>query len=164
MMKNQTVTIEEQINQLEHCVEAFKRSVESLDERLFLKNVTDWTVRDIVAHLIGWNRYIVRGARQILRGELPFYDVSPGPDYSNVNAEIVREYADTDRSVLLVRLVASKKELMSFLRTLDTGMWDRDFGVRHKGETLTVKSTVNDLIADYHHHRGQLEEFRMSSA
>ncbi len=164
MMKNQTVTIEEQINQLERCVEAFTRSVASLEERLFLKKVTNWTVRDIVAHLIGWNQYIVRGVRQILRGELPFYDVDPGPDYSNVNAVLVREYADTDRSVLLVSLVASKKELMSFLRTLDTDMWDHDFGVRHKGETLTVKSTVNDLIADYHHHRGQLEEFRMSSA
>jgi hypothetical protein len=111
----------------------------------------------MVAHLIGWNRYVVRGARQILRGELPFYDVDPGPDYSNVNAALVREYADTDRSALLKSLVASTEELTAFLRTVDPDTWDRDFGVRHKGETLTVKSTVDDLIADYHHHREQLE-------
>ncbi len=164
MVKGQTVTLEEQIDQLEHCVEAFAGSVASLDERLFLSNVTSWTARDIVAHLIGWNRYIVTGARQILRGELPFYDMDPGPSYSNVNAALVLEYADTDRSVLLESLVASTKELTDFLRAVDSHKWDRDFGVRHEGETLTVKSTVDDLIADYHHHRVQLEEFRTSAA
>jgi hypothetical protein len=163
-MEGQTVTLEEQIDQLERCVEAFAGSVTSLDERLFLRKVTSWTARDIVAHLIGWNRYVVRGSRQILRGELPFYDVDPGPNYSNVNAALVRERADTDRSVLLESLVASTRELTGFLRAVDSDMWDRDFGVRHKGEPLTVKSTVNDLIADYHHHRVQLEEFRASAA
>ncbi len=77
-----TVTLEEQVDQLERCVEAFAGSVASFEERLFLRKVTSWTARDIAAHLIGWNRYVVRGARQILRGELPFYDVDPGPNYS----------------------------------------------------------------------------------
>ncbi len=158
------MTPEEQSEQLERCVEAFAGSVAALDERLFLRKVTTWTARDMVAHLIGWNRYVVRGARQILRGELPFYDVDPGPDYSNVNAVLVREYPDTDRSALLESLTASAEELTAFLRAIDTEAWDRDFGVRHEGETLTVKSTVDDLIADYHHHREQLEGFRTSTA
>ena len=154
------MTVNEQINQLERRVVAFVGSVASLDERLFLRDVTNWTVRDIVAHLVGWNRYIVIGARQILQGELPFYDVDPGTDYSNVNAALIRECADTDRSALLESLAASTRELTAFLRAIDPAAWDRDFGVRHKGETLTVKSTVDDLIGDYHHHRVQLEEFR----
>jgi hypothetical protein len=158
------MTLEEQLERLERCVEAFARSVTALDERLFLRKVTNWTARDMVAHLIGWNRHIVRGARQILRGELPFYDVDPGPDYSNVNAVLIREYADTDRSALLESLAAATEELTDFLRAVDPDTWDRDFGVRHDGETLTVKSTVDDLIADYHHHREQLEEFRTSAA
>ena len=158
------MTPEEQSEQLERCVEAFAGSVAALDERLILRKVTTWTVRDIVAHLIGWNRYVVSGSRQILRGELPFYDVDPGPDYSNVNAALVREYADTDRSALLESLAASTQELTAFLRGVDPDKWDRDFGVRHQGETLTVKSTVDDLIADYHHHREQLEDFRTSGA
>ncbi len=157
------MTIEDQIDHLEHCVEAFAGSVTALDERLLLRNVNGWTARDIVAHLIGWNRHIVRGAKQILRGELPFYDVDPGPDYSKVNAALVRECGDTDRSALLESLAASAGELTAFLRAIDLGEWDRDFGVRHEGETLTVKSTVDDLVADYDHHRGQLEEFGAST-
>ena len=148
--------IEDQIRQFENCVEDFAGSFASLDKRLILRKVTNWTARDIVAHLIGWNRYILQGSRQILRGELPFYDINPGADYSNVNAELIREYTDTDRSVLLKRLADSTNELAIFLRTIDPVDWDRDFGVRHNGETITVKSTMEDLIADYHHHRVQL--------
>ena len=165
--------IEEQINQYERCVEAFAASVTALDERLFFRNVNGWTPRDIVAHLIGWNRQIVLGAKQILCGELPFYDVDPGPNYSKVNAVLVRECDDTDRSVLLERLAGSKGELITFLRAIAPGEWDRDFGIRHKGEKLTakstaddlvtVKSTVDDLIGDYDHHRIQLEELGASA-
>jgi hypothetical protein len=85
------VTVEDQIDQFEHCVEAFVASVTALDESLFRRDVNGWTPRDIVAHLIGWNRYKVLGAKQIMRGELPFYDVDPGPDYSKVNAALVSE-------------------------------------------------------------------------
>lgn len=156
------MTQEEQIARLEQVVEAFADAA-VLDQRLFLGEVTRWTARDIVAHLIGWNRYIVRGAEQLIRGELPFYDVDPGPDYSRVNAALVREYAETDQSALLEALASSTRELAAFLRTIGPDAWDRDFGVRHKGETLTVRSTVDDLIADYHHHRIQLEEYRARS-
>ena len=157
------MTIEDQIDQLEHCVKVFAGSVTALDERLFLSEVTGWTVREILAHLIGWNRHIVRGSQEILRGELPFYDVDPGPDYSKVNAALVREYGEVDRAALLESLAASTGELTEFLRAIDPGDWDRDFGVQHDGETLTVKSTVDDLIADYDHHRVQLENFRASA-
>ena len=152
------MTVDEQMDKLEHGVQAFAASVVGLDEGIFLSSFHGWTPRDIVAHLIGWNRHIVRGAKQILSSELPFYDVDPGPDYSKVNAALVRQYSDTDRSVLLERLAESAGELIAFLRPIDPGEWDRDFGVRHKGEKLTVKSTVDDLIADYDHHRVQLEE------
>lgn len=157
------MTIEEQVRQLEDCVGSFAASAAALDQRLFLRKVTNWTPRDIVAHLIGWNRHIVRGAEQILRGELPFYDVDPGPDYFKVNAALVRAYPETDRTALLTSLAASARELTVFLRAMNPGAWDRDFGVRHGRETLTVRSTVDDLIADYHHHRTQLEELRGSA-
>jgi hypothetical protein len=164
------VTVREQIDRLERCVEAFTASAAELDESLFLRRINGWTPRDIAAHLIGWNRHIMRGAKQILVGELPFYDVDPGPDYSKVNAALVRQYADTDRTALLAELAESSAELTAFLGSMDPGDWSRDFGVRHAGEELTVdstagelvtvKGTVDDLIADYEHHRVQLEELR----
>lgn len=154
------MTVEDQIEKLESAVYEFAATVSALDDSLILRSVHGWTPRDILVHLIGWNRHIVQGSKQILRGELPFYDVDPGPDYSRVNAALIRVYRETKRDVLLESLAASVGDLTEYLRSLAPEDWDRDFGVRHDDETLTVKSTVADLIADYDHHRAQLEELR----
>ena len=51
------MTVEDQLEHFGRCVEAFAGSVAALDERVFLRKVTDWTVRDIVAHLVVTNQH-----------------------------------------------------------------------------------------------------------
>ena len=148
--------IADQIAELTRSVDAFERCVASLDEGVFLKPLRRWTPRDIVAHLVGWNRHVIEGSRQILKGDLPFYDVDPGEDFANVNAELIRNYPSQDRDQLLEELRSSERELTAFLRSVDESTWDRDFGVRNEGATITVRNTVDDLIADYAHHQQQL--------
>ena len=149
--------IDEQIGRLEQGVAGVERAVAALDEDVFLGELGRWTPRDIVAHLIGWNLSVIEGSQQIQRGELPFYDVEPGENYANVNAALVREHVSTNRVELLNELRDSAEELASFLRSLDTSSWENDYGVRHGDEVLTIRGTVDDLIADYEHHRRQLE-------
>ena len=149
-------TIETQKGELAAAVESFARLVEALDEKTFLGPLGRWSARDVVAHLIGWNRYTVQGARQIVRGELPFYDVDPGQDYANVNRTHVREYPSRVRDELLAELRISARELSEALSALDSDTWSRDYGVRHNGQTITIGSTVDDLIVDYAHHAEQI--------
>jgi len=153
------MTIEEQITKLGESVEELALCVNSLKEEWFLKKLGRWSPRAIVAHLIGWNRYVIEGSRQIMRGELPFYDIDPGENYRNVNAVLVDVYPSRNRQHLLDELEASTRELQQFLRTLDTAEWSRDYGVRHKGATITVQNTVDDLIEDYTKHLEQIEEW-----
>jgi hypothetical protein len=150
------MTIEAQLERLHENLDDLCQSVVSLDERLYLRPIRQWSARDIVAHLVGWNRYLVRGADQIKRGELPFYDIDPGPDYSHVNAVLVREYASTNRDELLDELRASAQELEEYLRSLDATEWDRDYGVRHAGTMVTIRNSIDELIDDYRHHREQI--------
>lgn len=156
--------IETQRTELAEAVEAFSREIESLDETRFLGPLGRWSARDVVAHLIGWNRYTVRGMQQILRGELPFYDVDPGDDYAKVNRAHVRDYPSRAKLELLTELRASARELSGALSALDPEAWGRDHGVRHKGQVVTVKSTVQDLIVDYAHHGGQILELARQAA
>ena len=149
--------IGDQIAELNRSVDAFERCVASLDEGAFQKPLGRWTPRDIVAHLVGWNRHVIGGSRQILKGELPFYDVEPGEDFANVNAELIRKYPSQERDELLKELRGSERELTAFLRSVDESAWDRDFGVRNQGAPITVRNTIDDLIADYAHHQEQLE-------
>jgi hypothetical protein len=153
---NRVNGIDTQKSELAEGVEAFVKEIESLDEETFLGPLGRWSARDVVAHLIGWNRYTVRGMQQIVRGELPFYDVDPGENYANVNQALVRDYPSRNKLELLTELRASTRELSEALSALDSDTWSRDYGVRHKGQVVTVKSTVEDLIVDYAHHGEQV--------
>ena len=111
------MTIEKQIARLRAAVAALAASAASLSEEGFLTRANGWSPRDIVAHLIGWNRYVIEGSRQIRRGELPFYDVDPGEDYSTVNAALVREYPSQDKQALITTLcsVTSSEDTSEFV-------------------------------------------------
>ena len=141
----------------EAAVAEFIRCIEALSSDQLLAPLGKWTPRDIVAHLIGWNRYVVRGSRQLQRGELPFYDVDPGENFGKVNAALVEEYPEADGVELLSELRKSADELCAFLDALEESEWQRDFGVRHGDEVLTIRGTVDELIRDYPHHREQIE-------
>ena len=147
----------DQINELDRAVRAFERVIMELDPDAFLERLGGWTPRDVVAHLVGWNVYVVDGSRQLQRGELPFYDQDPGDNYAKVNAELIRKHRSTDRNTLVLALESSANALKAFLRDIEDWAWERDFGVRHGDETRTVRGTVTDLIQDYDHHRRQIE-------
>ena len=151
--------IDAQVARLDNGVEKLAAAVASLGEKQFLKRLNGWSSRDIVAHLIGWNRLIIEGSKQITRGELPIYDVDPGENYSKVNAELIRKYPSTDLHELLEELRISARELGQYLETLDADTWQRDFGVRHWDSTVTIRNTVDELIEDYDHHQRQIEKW-----
>ena len=76
-----------------------------------------------------------------------------------MNAILIREYSSENRTELLDELKESAKELIAFLQTLDPGEWARDYGVRNMGAIVTIRSTVDELIADYDHHRDQIMDW-----
>ena len=150
--------LNQQVKRLGQAVKSFEAGIVALSEGSFLSKLNGWSPRDFVAHLIGWNRHVVHGSEQIQRGELPFYDIDPGENYSKVNEALVRHYDSTDRKLLLEQLRASARELQDFLESLDSEVWARDFGVRHGGTQVTIRDTVDELIDDYDHHRRQIED------
>ena len=153
------MNIETQIAKFDQSIEDFVHCVASLNKELFLKRPNHWSPRDVVAHLIGWNRYIIEGSNQIRRGELPFYDIDPGEDYSKVNAVLVLEYSSRDRQEMLDELQVCYQELKRFIQSLDSSEWSRDYGVRLKGAVITIQNTVDELIEDYDIHTERIKEW-----
>ena len=153
------MSIEEQVNKLARCIEDFAGYIDSLPKNLFLKKIDDWSPRDILAHLIGWNRYTIEGGQQIARGETPTYFVDPGDDFCKVNAVLVREYHSTNKQELLRQLELSARELKEFLLSLDPAEWESDHGVSYEGGHVTIKNTVAALIGDYVQHKEQIKQW-----
>ena len=149
----------ESIAEFDRTLIDFIHCIESLDEGLFLSKLKNWSPRDIIAHLIGWNHHVVKGCTQIQSGVLPFYDIDPGDDYSKVNADIVKEISSTKREELIEQLTVSAEALKKFIRTISPEDYTQDFGVRHKDEVQTIGGTFDELIDDYNYHKNKIEEW-----
>ena len=152
-------SIEAQIERFFGGVRELSAAVDTLSPDAFLGPLGNWSPRDIVAHLIGWNRYAVLGAEQLLKGELPFYDKDPGEDYCNVNASLVAEYPSENRTELLAEHEKAASELALFLRSLSPQEWGRDSGVEFDGEALSIRETVDEIIEDHLYHSAQIRDW-----
>jgi hypothetical protein len=151
--------VENQIRRLRAAARELESSLEPVEDERLLARLGSWSPRDIVAHLVGWNRAVIRGSRQLLGGELPFYDEDPGYDYSKVNARFVVETASKEKRELMSELRTSLDELAAFLEALDPDDWQRLTNVVHRQERLSVRATVDELIEDYFHHSRQIREW-----
>jgi hypothetical protein len=152
------MTIKTQVNRFDHSVKDFARCIEALSEKSFLAKLNGWSPRDILAHLIGWNRYTITGCEQIRKGQIPFYFIDPGDDFSKVNAVLVQQYAATDQKELLGELEVSAQALKQYLLSLTPTEWEADYGVRYAGSPITIRNSVEALLEDYIAHRQEIEE------
>jgi hypothetical protein len=143
----------DQLGKFEKAYQDFVGVVDSLTPADFLRSLGDWTPRDIVAHLIGWNRNILIGCQQIQAGISPFYHGDGLNDYRTINAESIVRYDSTDRDALLRELAQGKDELTTFLRGVADQDWGRDFGVQHyRGGAATIGRSVESITRDYADH------------
>ena len=139
--------------------ERFEACIGALAEGSFLRPMDGWSPRDVVAHFIGWNRYTIRGCRDILCGVSPFYLRDEPNDFRNVNAVSVQQYASESQPTLLRELDASFEELKAYLLTLAPSEWRRETGVKHKWAPITVENSVAGLRGDYDAHRKAIERW-----
>ena len=155
------MTRDEQIVQLNKAHQDFVKGVLALSEDGFLGSLGDWTPRDIVAHLIGWNRNIRIGCEQIRTGVSPFYHVDGPNDYRNENAKSIARYNSRERSVLLTELASSKDELVAYVMGIDERDWDKDFGPQHyRGGPATIARSIASLTGDYLGHTEEIVKGR----
>ncbi len=147
----------DQLEQFNNAFEQFVGVVESLNREQFLASLGDWTPRDIVAHLIGWNRNILVGCQQIQSGLQPFYHADGPNDYRNVNSETIARFNSTDRPALLRELEKGKDLLVSYLEGVGEQDWNKDFGARHyRGGPATIRRSIESLTQDYLAHATEI--------
>lgn len=138
----------------------FVRCIETLPEDLWLKPIINWTPRDIVAHLIGWNVYVREGCDLLRAGKTPAYLNDREHDYRHVNAASVERYTARDRPTLLKELEASFRDLEHYLAGLDPAAWNADTGVQLGGRPVTIRNSIRAFARDYNNHRQRIEQWQ----
>jgi len=136
----------------------FTASVQSLTDPQFLETMDGWTPRDVVAHLIPWNRFMIQASKSILAGEAPAYFVDAPNDYANINAAFVEHHSSRAKAVLLQELASSMQEFDEFIGSLASSELSASHGVSHcSGEPATVAKIIRSLASDYEHHTRQIK-------
>jgi DinB family protein len=141
-------------------VREFVQCIEALPETLWLTKIINWTPRDVVAHLIGWNLYVREGCDLLRAGKTPAYLNDREHDYRHVNAASVERFASRDKRTLLGELEDSFRALEQYLVELDFATWGADTGVRLNSQPITIRNSIRAFARDYDNHRHRLEQWQ----
>jgi hypothetical protein len=118
-----------------------------------------WSVKDILAHFIGWDKTNLLAAKSILKGELPAFYEHRDPDWQTYNAILVKKYKKGSFQELLTVVKNSQNKLIKFLQTIPPEHFNKDFGVRFRGYKVTIQRLLEAEREDEETHLQQITDF-----
>ncbi|MBU0976001.1 MAG: ClbS/DfsB family four-helix bundle protein [Patescibacteria group bacterium] len=90
-------------------------SVRERDWEKKLRKDWNWTLHDLLAHLIGWDEGCLKAAKDFLKRKRPEYD---GFEDRVYNEKFVKLYSKLSRELLLKRFFKSREAISRFLKSL----------------------------------------------
>jgi hypothetical protein len=118
-----------------------------------------WSVKDLLAHLVGWDYANMEAATQVLAGKLPGFYADYDRDWKSYNARLVAEHRRDSFAELLSLVEDSHQKLIDLLETVPAEELHRDRGVRFKGYKVTIARLLQAEIDDCKTHHTQIKEF-----
>ena len=118
-----------------------------------------WSVRDMLAHLAGWDYANRDAVKNLLAGKLPAFYKHHGGDWQTYNAMLVKKYRSTTFRELHATLKKSQKELVEYLQTIPPEYFNRDFRVRFRVYKVTIQRLLEADVKDVHIHHQQIVDF-----
>ncbi|MCE7982643.1 MAG: DinB family protein [Caldilinea sp. CFX5] len=123
-----------------------------------------WSIKDLLAHLVGWDFTNIEAATDIRAGRRPRVFEQWDPGWVTYNAELVRKYKCEDFSALLTAIQASHAALLAFVQNLPAADIAKDYGVRSpSGTNVTVAVFLQYEIEDESRHYQQIQEWLTGS-
>jgi len=154
-MSNQNVS-----SHLAHAHQHFSKLIGSLSDEQFLSPMNGWAPRDVVAHLIGWNRLMIEASLSLRAGKPPAYYDDAEHDYSNINASFTTKHSSRSKQELLAELQSSIETLVKFVDGLPIEELTANHGVLdHSGDPATIADLIDSLAGDYQDHAREIEEW-----
>ena len=120
-----------------------------------------WTVKDLVAHLVGWDYANLEGVEAVLAGRLPAFYAHYDPDWRAFNAGLVSAYR---RDSLAEGIGAAEESLYNLLaaaQAVSAAEFVQDHGVRSPGgRRVTIVMLLSAEAGDERKHLQQLKARR----
>ncbi len=134
---------------------ARKVPAEQLDQ-VFLGT---WSIKDLLAHLIGWDFTNIQAIQEILAGQPPEFFQYYDKDWQSYNARLVATYRKEPFEALLAEVESSHRQLISYLRSLSPAEVVNGKGRSPRGRTITIRNLLLSEAGDEQAHARQVQSF-----
>jgi hypothetical protein len=119
-----------------------------------------WTVKDLLAHLAGWDFTNLQAVQEILAGQRPTFFRYFDQDWHTYNQQLVEQYRIEPWPALWAEVNDSHEQLISFLRGLSAQELVNGKTRSEKGRTVTIRNLLLSEAGDERRHAEQVAAFR----
>jgi hypothetical protein len=119
----------------------------------------EWSAKDLIAHLIGWDFTNLAAVQEILDGRYPGFFQYYDKDWRSYNARLVEEYKVEPFSALLVEVEDSHHQLVSFLEASPAEQVVGGKARNITGRTISIRSLLRYEGRDEIDHASQVRAF-----
>ena len=116
----------------------------------------DWTIKDVLAHIIGWDYRIIGILPLIVAGRA---EEMLRVDVEEQNRQAVAAFKDKSIAEVLAEIQETHRQVLNLLTEMDFTEIDR----RHErqGRIITIRSYVIDTMIEHErHHAFEIEQWR----
>jgi hypothetical protein len=118
-----------------------------------------WSIRDLLAHLIGWDITHIQAAGDLRLCQVPQFYGYHDRDWQSYNERLVREHKTDNFPELLKNVRASHQKLIEFMQAIPAPEFNLDRGVRFRGWKITLGRLLLVEARDEHMHAAQIHDF-----
>ena len=118
-----------------------------------------WSVKDLLAHLVGWDHANLKAIGELRSGKLPGFYAYIGKDWASYNALLVSQYKCENFSELVAGANESHQRLVEAAWGVSAEDFDRDWQVRYKGYRVLISRLLQAEANDERVHLEQIRAF-----
>jgi hypothetical protein len=118
-----------------------------------------WGVRELLAHLAGWDYANWEAAEATLAERLPAFYAHYDKDWKTYNALLVAQYRREDLHEQVALARQSHQELVAYLEKISPNDFVKDTGVRFHGWRVTIERLLRAEISDEEKHYEQIAAY-----
>jgi hypothetical protein len=118
-----------------------------------------WSIKDLLAHLIGWDHSNIEAVKMVSERRLPAFYTQIDKDWHSYNAYLVSLYKKGTAADLIKSAQVSHRALVDRLTIIPARELFQDNDVRFRGYKVTIARLIEAETEDEKVHSEQVKEF-----
>jgi hypothetical protein len=111
----------------------------------------EWSVKDILAHLSAWEKYLLDRLGYVMTGQPPLYPVMTSmEDVNRFNAQVYSENKDRPLASVVIEFRNLYKGIMTVLEALDEDQLNQPYTYDFPNDTLSLLQLIRANTCEHY--------------